>query len=779
MSPALLGAGRAGHGRLPLWLEGRGASFATSIPYGLYQQLLSSWVGVTAEAGEEELRAAMERALQAVMGSTGHLAVLSRVMGLEAGAAIAKMSPEELRWETFAALRAVLTQLVGKGPTVLTLEDLHWADPTSLSLTQGLASVAAERPLLLLATARPGPQLSELEAGARHRPGTTSEASARTPDSRGRGRLGLAPAGWRGNRRGPGGTATRGQRQPAFPGRAFRVPRRDGLHRAKPRPLEHLWARPGRGTAGPRAPSRSRLDRLGPTGKDVARTASVLGERFPSRCSGRYARPTRISAPPWVSCATAAFCKKCPGRRNRLTAFATPLSRRRPTRASCGPSAASCTGGLPGPSKRLLLGGWRRSPPRSVATSPPPGEPERALHYFELAGDHAERAFASEESEACFLAALDVPDAYAPGDDQSSKAGSRLRGKLAKVLWRTGRRAEACELLREAIGLVRGRDDLEAAHLLTTLGLVEVDDYHYDAAQAVYEDAEALLGDHPLEKDPATVDQWLELMVKGWPAAPAPRKARAGQRSPRDRPPGRRVVWHPHPPEVLYHHRAWQRGLQRRWRVDDEMVADLNTAKAAAMETGDASEVAWAGQLLGAYLVLHGDIEDGRRELEASLATAERSGDLVLQAHNLARQAMAALRQRDVDGVRRLTPVALAAAEALRHHFTWEANVKGCLAWLAWQDERPDDVIALAAEAAELYQADPNPNFRWKWAYLLPLMAVHLREAAVAEAVAAAHELLGPSQYSLPDPVEAQLAAAVKRGSEDSPWQQSGHYTGP
>ena len=43
----------AGTGRLPLWLEGRCVSYASSTPYGLYQQLLSAWTGVAPEDGEE------------------------------------------------------------------------------------------------------------------------------------------------------------------------------------------------------------------------------------------------------------------------------------------------------------------------------------------------------------------------------------------------------------------------------------------------------------------------------------------------------------------------------------------------------------------------------------------------------------------------------------------------------------------------------------------------------------------------------------------------------
>ena len=58
----------AASGRLPLWLEARAASYASSSPYGLYQQLLAAWVGVAPEEGEEVVRAALERAIKAVFG---------------------------------------------------------------------------------------------------------------------------------------------------------------------------------------------------------------------------------------------------------------------------------------------------------------------------------------------------------------------------------------------------------------------------------------------------------------------------------------------------------------------------------------------------------------------------------------------------------------------------------------------------------------------------------------------------------------------------------------
>ena len=73
-------------------------------------------------------------------------------MGLPAGpedARLARLSPEGLQRATFAAVRAVVARLTDRGPTVLVLEDLHWADPISLRLTEELAALAGDGPLLL------------------------------------------------------------------------------------------------------------------------------------------------------------------------------------------------------------------------------------------------------------------------------------------------------------------------------------------------------------------------------------------------------------------------------------------------------------------------------------------------------------------------------------------------------------------------------------------------------------------------------------------------------
>ncbi len=60
-----------------------------------------------------------------------------------------------LRQRTFAAVAAYFAGLAAGRPTVLVLEDLHWADPTSIELTQALMPLTDEVPLMLLLQFRP------------------------------------------------------------------------------------------------------------------------------------------------------------------------------------------------------------------------------------------------------------------------------------------------------------------------------------------------------------------------------------------------------------------------------------------------------------------------------------------------------------------------------------------------------------------------------------------------------------------------------------------------
>jgi DNA-binding CsgD family transcriptional regulator len=73
------------------------------------------------------------------------------------------------RYRTYRAARALLAELAADGPLVVTLDDMHWADPGSVELLCHLWAHAVDGPVLLAAAYRPAqaaPRLASALAGA-------------------------------------------------------------------------------------------------------------------------------------------------------------------------------------------------------------------------------------------------------------------------------------------------------------------------------------------------------------------------------------------------------------------------------------------------------------------------------------------------------------------------------------------------------------------------------------------------------------------------------------
>jgi adenylate cyclase len=752
-----LGWAGARSGKLPLWLEGRCASYASATPYALYQQLVASWVGVAADQPEAVLRPALERAVIAVTGSTDLLPLLARMMGLSPGAALGRVGPEELQRATFAALHSLISRLVAAGPTVLVLEDLHWADPTSVHLTRQLARLTVGRPLLLLATSRPdagaGPERSlpvrQVTLGPL--PGEAERELARSllGEAVSQEVLDLVLRSTEGN--------------PLFLEEWFSSLRETGgLVRE-----QGVW-QVGQ-AMGPETPQvlerlvRSRVDRLTPMARDVVLAASVLGAEFSlSLLTAVCAADEPLGSAVDELCAKDLLREIASGPdpilrfRHALLQEATynglvrAERRLRHGRAAWALEVAS---GDRLEEVAAVLG-------RHFAAA---GEAERALEYLELAGDHATAAFANDEAIASFRAALVVAGEQHP---PMATAAVRINAKLANVLWRTARRGPARDAFEQALSLADAADVLSRAHLLTRLGRLEMAEHRYDAAASAFDVAEALLGSNPIAEDDAIVDQWLELMLDGRADLHAmrnePELAQAALDAAR---PVLEARGTPARKCSFYHVLAIGQVIRNRFRVDETDIANIQISAAAAAQGDDDKDIGYATFFVGLLLWLHGDLAAAHEQLEQSLALAERIGEAVLLGESLLKLAFIALQRNDTQAVRSLVHRAMAAAEAMASP-NGVADAKACLAWLAWQDRDPQDVIALAEQIAGLaamttyhVTAGVTPH---KWIYLWPLMASHLDAGNVAEAVTAGRQLLHPAQQRLPDDLESAVTTACQ-----------------
>jgi DNA-binding CsgD family transcriptional regulator len=95
---------------------------------------------------------------RALLGSqTEALAELLPELGGNAAirSAVESLPPEHAKRRLFEAISATLARLAGQQPLLVVLEDLHWADPTTLELLEVLPRRLAASRLLMLGTARP------------------------------------------------------------------------------------------------------------------------------------------------------------------------------------------------------------------------------------------------------------------------------------------------------------------------------------------------------------------------------------------------------------------------------------------------------------------------------------------------------------------------------------------------------------------------------------------------------------------------------------------------
>ncbi|HEY8630876.1 MAG TPA: AAA family ATPase, partial [Gaiellaceae bacterium] len=147
----------------PLWLEGRCVSYGESMQYWPFRDLLREWLGVALDDPELRTRLALRRSVERVAGDgAGDLfPYLALLLGLtpdpESRERLSELSPEALQYRTFEVVNDLFERLAATGPAIVVLEDVHWADPTSLQLTEQLLRVTEDAAVLLVITQRPDP----------------------------------------------------------------------------------------------------------------------------------------------------------------------------------------------------------------------------------------------------------------------------------------------------------------------------------------------------------------------------------------------------------------------------------------------------------------------------------------------------------------------------------------------------------------------------------------------------------------------------------------------
>ncbi|MCB0117334.1 MAG: AAA family ATPase, partial [Caldilineaceae bacterium] len=172
------------------WLAGRCQEMGASSSFWPMRDLLRSLVAQRDDDEQSAVLGLVEWMVESgVLSLTQRAAILpalAYVSGIRLGdpwdTRHTDMEPEAVRTEVVDGLRCFVSALARQRPTVLVLEDLHWADTLSLDLFIQLMDDVADLPLLLVGVYRPDAQHRVRQmptAAAQHCPGCWLELPLR------------------------------------------------------------------------------------------------------------------------------------------------------------------------------------------------------------------------------------------------------------------------------------------------------------------------------------------------------------------------------------------------------------------------------------------------------------------------------------------------------------------------------------------------------------------------------------------------------------------------
>ncbi len=141
------------------WLEGRCQSYTQSASYTPIIEILRSALGLGTAETPAIARTKLRVALRALAGERAEQVVgaLAHLLGVDLGPGAPTLPPDPraLQSQLVLAARAILEGLAQRGPVIVVIEDLHWADAASLELLTMLLELTDFQPLMVLVTSRP------------------------------------------------------------------------------------------------------------------------------------------------------------------------------------------------------------------------------------------------------------------------------------------------------------------------------------------------------------------------------------------------------------------------------------------------------------------------------------------------------------------------------------------------------------------------------------------------------------------------------------------------
>jgi class 3 adenylate cyclase len=142
-------------GERAIWLDGQCHSYGGELLYWPFVEMLRSWLGVEDGEAGVSVRTKLRAKLASLprLGSTEVMPQLGRLLSVpmeSKDGRLEELSPEELAEDVRRAYCAWVEALSAQSPVILAVDDLHWADSSTIELAQELLETLDRIPLLLV-----------------------------------------------------------------------------------------------------------------------------------------------------------------------------------------------------------------------------------------------------------------------------------------------------------------------------------------------------------------------------------------------------------------------------------------------------------------------------------------------------------------------------------------------------------------------------------------------------------------------------------------------------
>jgi len=139
------------------WNQIFGISYESTRPYGLIQQLVRNFVGLTPSDSLEIIRETLSDTFRSagVEIPTSTLGLFETILGVKEHTNENQLEGEDLKKAIYRELLSTLDYLVQQGPTVIAIDDLHWVDQTSAEFIVHLFQLTDRLPILFICAFRP------------------------------------------------------------------------------------------------------------------------------------------------------------------------------------------------------------------------------------------------------------------------------------------------------------------------------------------------------------------------------------------------------------------------------------------------------------------------------------------------------------------------------------------------------------------------------------------------------------------------------------------------